>query len=200
MTESEWLACTDPEPMLAFLRNQASARKLRLFAVACSRRVWHRIDDLGRAAVEMAELFADASMTVDQLRMARLACRGAGENAAWYAAASDPWKAAGNAARSARSGAAEQMLESEAQANLLRDIMGNPFHTVAFNPSWLSSAVVSLAQSIYDEKDFARMPELAVALDSAGCQDQSILAHGRQEPLHSRGCWVMDLLLGKVGT
>src|SRR5262245_14314217 len=131
MTEAEWLACTDPQEMLRFLRRNASDRKLRLFAVACSRRIWSWIDDLGRNAVNVAESCADGMAGPEEMRAARLACRGAGESAAWYAAASNPAIAARNAARSAEAGCGNNFrsvaAEVLAQAQLVRDIFGNPF-------------------------------------------------------------------------
>src|SRR5262249_45466078 len=59
MTEAEWLACTDPQKMLEFLRGQASDRKLRLFGCGCCRLVWEKVPNEDRAAVELAEMFAD---------------------------------------------------------------------------------------------------------------------------------------------
>jgi hypothetical protein len=59
MTEAEWLACNEPDPMLAFMRRRLTQRKLRLFAVACCRHVWEGMTPYGRLAVEVAERFAD---------------------------------------------------------------------------------------------------------------------------------------------
>jgi hypothetical protein len=86
--------------------------------------------------------------------------------------------------------------EESAQAHILRDIHGNPFRLQA-GPSWLSRSVVALAQTIYTDRAFDRLPILADALEEAGCTDTEILAHCRGPGPHVRGCWVIDLILGK---
>jgi hypothetical protein len=86
------------------------------------------------------------------------------------------------------------------QADLLREIMGNPFRPVAINTAWLTwnnAAAPKLAQSIYDDRAFDRLPLLADALVAAGCTNEDILAHCRSGGEHVRGCWVVDLVLGK---
>jgi hypothetical protein len=71
MTEAEWLRCTDPGPMLEFLRGRAGERKLRLFACACCRRVWHLLtDERSRRAVEMMERDADGAAGTEDLYLA----------------------------------------------------------------------------------------------------------------------------------
>jgi hypothetical protein len=203
MTEADWLACPDPQAMLEFLRDKASDRKLRLFAVACSRRIWSWIDVLGQNAVNVAERFADGLADPAELRVARLACREAGENASWYAALSNSGIAARNAARSAEAGCDNSLpglsraKELLAQANLVRDIFGNLFHPVTLDFCWLTANVASLAQAIYDDRDFKRMPALGNTLEEAGCANADVLAHCRESGEHVRGCWVVDMILGK---
>lgn len=64
MTEQEWVACIHPRKMLESVRQTATDRKLRLFAVACVRRVWPRLDDdRSRNSVEVAERYADGLAT-----------------------------------------------------------------------------------------------------------------------------------------
>jgi hypothetical protein len=88
-------------------------------------------------------------------------------------------------------------------AELVRDIFGNPIRpTPAIESSWLAwkdGTVKRLAKSVYEEGTFDRMPVLADALEEAGCHDQNILEHCRQQgQTHVRGCWVVDLLLGRT--
>jgi hypothetical protein len=86
------------------------------------------------------------------------------------------------------------------QSNLFRDLFGNPFRPVAVDPSWLAwhdGLLVSMAQRIYDSRDFRDMPVLADALEEAGCANQDVLSHCRNRGDHVRGCWVIDCILGK---
>ncbi len=94
----------------------------------------------------------------------------------------------------------EDWAGAERLCRLFRDIMGNPFRPVAVEPGWLSwngGAVVRIAQEIYGERAFDRMPLLADALAKASCPEQAVLDHCRNLADHARGCWVIDLLLGK---
>jgi hypothetical protein len=111
-----------------------------------------------------------------------------------------PWGAA-YAARGATDA------ERSAQAPLLREVFGNPFLPASVEPGWLSwrgGTVVKLAEGAYEERKLplgalsnARLEVLADALEEAGCTDPTILAHCRGPGPHVRGCWVVDLLLGK---
>ena len=219
MTEAEWLAGTEPEKMLAFLRvirAQASERKLRLFACACCRRIWRLLsDDRSRKAVMTAERFADGLATRQQLRAARAYAADAyafAQGGSYYAPAAHAAACAHaaaaraidevrEAARCAATHPATTNTEETAQAALLRDVFGNPFRPVTAAPAWLSwnSAMVpKLAQAIYDERRFADLPILADALEEAGCDHADVLTHCRSGAEHVRGCWVVDLLLGKA--
>jgi len=89
--------------------------------------------------------------------------------------------------------------EAAAEADLMRCVF-TPFGQVGIDRRRLASnngTVASLAQAIYDERAFERMPILADALEDAGCTNQDILLHCRSLGEHARGCWVVDLLLGK---
>jgi hypothetical protein len=255
MTEQEWLECTDPMPMLEFLRGKCSDRKLRLFACACCGRIWHLLtDERSRKAVELATLYADGVASQEELAAAEERARqfalqtvdsflrttltgGWGEGApgeASMAAAHSAHRHAEEIYRTAQraSGAVAfsegqrrrdaaikngtfqgefyeiihhsaeldtvaRQREETHQALLLRDIFGNPFRPVTLSPNWLTSRVASIVQAIYDERVFDRLPGLVDALEEARCTDADLVAHCRSPGPHVRGCWVVDMLLGK---
>jgi|SRR5579883_147568 len=234
MTEAEWLGI-DPEPMLRSLRGEARDRKLRLFATACCRSIWHLLpNEAARTVVLVAERFADGLATEGQLGLAEeefsfaeletgyshdtyvaAVAQGAVEQLARESDATfarrtrrvvPNWsEQAYEAASGALHGATFSILGStqrqEQQVKLsgfLRDIFGNPFRPVSVNLSWLTSEVRLLAEGIYQDRAFDRMPILADALQDAGCDNEDILTHCRQSGEHVRGCWVVDLLLGKT--
>jgi hypothetical protein len=95
-------------------------------------------------------------------------------------------------------------VERAAQAALLRDVYGNPFRLVFFDPIWRTPTVLMLATASYEDRtlptghlDPDRLAVLADALEDAGCSDPAILEHLRGPGPHVRGCFVIDLVLGK---
>lgn len=79
-----------------------------------------------------------------------------------------------------------------------RDLTAPKGSAGRIEPDCLDAKVVDLAQSIYQERQFQQMPRLAKALERAGCKNSVVLAHCRDlDAAHLRGCWVLDLVLGK---
>lgn len=82
------------------------------------------------------------------------------------------------------------------QAEVIRDVVGNPFRRVRFDPRWRTRDAVNLAVSAYADRSFERLPILADALQDAGCETPAILDHCRDATRsHVRGCWVLDRVL-----
>ncbi len=213
MTEAEWLASEDWLPMLRFLNKMSTdrhdklpgTRKDYLFAAACCRLLWDWLTDGFRGVVLDIERHADDPGQPDANGPAFehefwLSRRAAPEHiqAAFDAleGASGPWHVDGQVDGWTVGTAAER----KKQTPLARDIFGNPFRPVAIDPAWLAwngGLVRKLAQSVYDERAFGRLPVLADALEDAGCADADILSHCRSGGPHVWGCWVVDALLGK---
>jgi hypothetical protein len=98
--------------------------------------------------------------------------------------------------------------EERAVCDLIRDVIGNPFRPSPPVPApvlaWNDGTVRRMAEVIYEEQrmpegtlDHARLAILADTLLDAGCDDEQLITHCRSEGPHIRGCWAVDLLLGK---
>jgi hypothetical protein len=217
MKEAKWLACQRLAPMLKHLAKGQNERKLQLFAVACCRTIWGAMrEEVSREAVEAAEQFADGLISkrdfdiawVRLARKAQLQKLELPSDAArlvtlhtGYLAAHDVSRTvsafAGSGATSNEERAVTVKKEQTRQVYLLRDIFGNPFRRVTVEPARRTANVTGLAEAIYAERAFDRLPILADALEDAGCTNVEVLDHCRQPGEHVRGCWVVDLLLGK---
>ncbi len=199
MTEEEWLTGTDPEPMLELLKARVSDRKLRLFACECIR-IYREIMgpglDFPLERIELCERYADGLATHEEWwtvtrerdhfypwkqNDAWLEATRAVEVAAW--ATDDNGQPSGDA--------------KPKMMSYLRDIFGNPFRLVTFDPAWRTSTAVGVAEAIYADRTFDNLPVLADALQDAGCDHPDILTHLRDPGPHVRGCWALDLVLGK---
>jgi len=204
MTEDEWLKCEEPRRAFGFLFRRGSDRKWRLFACACCRTIWDRFPSpRNRELVAVVEDNPDADFNDPTLHAALRASsdveREFSDDPVYWAA---KYLGRGfykiDAATSALVVTLRGGVAGATQVRLFRDIFGNPFRPVTADPAWLTSDVLLLARGINQEKAFDRMPILADALQDAGCDNDEILNHCRAEGWeHVRGCWVIDLLLGR---
>lgn len=211
MTEQQWLECTDPMPMLEFLRGKASDRKLRLFACACHRddgrcrQYWgNREKQTLEEALEKLVIQRPGKAKTAEAAWENAA--GASElalSAAGLEAPTPPASMVGPhwerwfEERAAKQWSEGKANEKRTQCDFLRDIFGTLFRPFTINTSWRTESVVNLSQVIYDKCRFADMAMLADALENAGCTNADILMHCRQPGVHVRGCWCLDLILGK---
>jgi hypothetical protein len=114
------------------------------------------------------------------------------------AATDVPFSAASASAGTPDENEPQYQAEFAAHAAFVRDIFGNPFRPTAFSSAWRTSTALALAKQMYESRDFSAMPILADALQDAGCDNDDILNHCRNaNQVHVRGCWVVDLVLGK---
>jgi hypothetical protein len=196
MTEAEWLAATDPTPMLAFLRGRAGDRKFLLFGVECCRIITRNQPGV-YPDVERVERLADGADNLAEVR-AQWAVDGMG--AVSYPERPADWCSAFVTLAPDRGLAEEETQDfptSPQLVALFQELFGNPFRPVKRLKSWLTTDVRLLASGIYDEKAFDRLPILADALQDAGCTNNDILTHCRSGREHVRGCWALDLILGR---
>ena len=219
MTEAEWEASTDPDLMAADVIRLADPRRVRLFACAWGGRLWSRMPDEDcRRAIETGERFADGLATSRELEAAYTAVTAALDRVEFVRGGrhGKPIKAElGTVAEHHAITVARLATLSDlgfrdcqrftwrmngatkcALAEILRDIF-NPFRPVAVDPRWRTETVVGIARAAYDDRAWDRLPILADALMDAGCDHPDVLAHLRGPGPHVRGCWVLDLLLGK---
>jgi hypothetical protein len=191
MTEQEWLDCLDPRPMVKFVVDKASERKLRLFALAACVAGWQGVGKKHRLMYAATEAFVEGTASAAKVRK----YWGGRSGLSWPERAAD-WARGLAQTRST--------VQKERRATLARCIFGNPFRRMTPDPASLSPTVQALALAAYEDRlprstelDPTRLAILADALEEAGCTDTHLLDHLRSPGPHVRGCWPVDLVLGR---
>jgi hypothetical protein len=214
MTADEWTTSDDWQAMLGQLPGINGSRRLRLWAVAGCRHIMERHaaepinpenygDWFDRLAVSVAERLDAAELFADgRISRPKLAATQLGSGGPFNVFNTPLWHTrltaveVGDAFADCRD---EFSVPTDpAMVGFLRDIFGNPFRPVTFDPSWRSEPAVALAHTAYDTRNFTLLPILADALEEAGCDHPDVLTHCRGDGPHVRGCWVLDGVLGRV--
>jgi hypothetical protein len=203
MTEAEWLAADDLPRML----DRAEGEKLwrrQLFAVAACRRLGPLPAEC-EAVLSATEQYADDAMNKRQVLATHeamwdvqpqvyegLAALCSGTTCLWH----------GHSGHRIPCRVLELVADPAAEAvhlsALLRCVFGNPFRPVVFATVWRTATAVAVAEGVYADRAFDRLPVLADALEDAGCDSAELLAHLRGPGPHARGCWALDAVLGNT--
>jgi hypothetical protein len=219
MTEDKWITAANPLNLLLHvkraapgLRTKHGRRKFRLFASGCARRALTEQSTALLPAIEAAERFADGEMDTTELyaisttifrspvwkslpRSMQTVVLRLIDPETWGSV--QVWRWVTNPDMDTLRGN-KPIEEKRHLAALVRDLFGNPYRPVKFDRSWRTSTAVALTDGIYADRAFDRLPILADALEEAGCDSGEVLAHCRGDGPHARGCWVVDLVLGKA--
>ena len=216
MTEADYLGGVEYRPLLVPHRHCSRSRRWRHFALACCRLLWPTLTEQARGVVELAERFLDRQATEQELLSGRerllpeqtvpaidAVFHAAERTARIKSVARHDVPVRCLAAYSMMSGKRVRAEVNAKIAHLVREVFGNPYRTVVFEPAWQTAEVQSLARAAYEERleagylDPARLNILADALLDVGCDQQDALTHLREPGPHVRGCWVLEHLLGK---
>ena len=213
MDEAQWFASDDPAAMLAATDRPLGSnrphgpwteRKEGLFGAACCRLVWPLIagDERCRRVITSLEARSDWRLSEQPMWDAKQAADDGSKPELESLAANmvydcDSPRLVLNYILRGFNDWGDPKHRPRKVADIMRDIIGNPFRAVAFDPSWRTSTAVALAAGIYARRAFTRLPILGDALEDAGCDGELLLGHCRGPGPHVRGCWVVDLVLGK---
>ena len=176
-----------------------STRKCRLFTVACCRCHPKMVADPDcLALIDLSEKWADGEADAKAVRALRKKVH------AW--AIRQPydlkrWTAIYGAYQTAKPTGPPVFgfLNNKKYRPLLADIVGPSPMPFTFNPAWRTDTAVAIARGMYESREFSAMPILADAIQDAGCDNEVILKHCRdRKQKHVRGCWVVDMVLGKM--
>ena len=170
MTEQEWLDCNDPKLMCQHLELLRDVIIDEVESMQDNSRVWHRT--AGNAVLGLWSARHDRYPLIFAVDIGLGALSACEQN-------KDIWN----------------FREIPKICQTIREIFGNPFRPVTYEPRWKTADVLGIARMIYKERAFDRMLILADALMEAGCDNEEILAHCRSKGEHVRGCWVVELIL-----
>jgi hypothetical protein len=207
MTETQWLLCIEPVRMLGFLRMQRSIlqtksgrRKVRLCLCAGCRRIAPQLPEVSEQALATCERYADGLAKRDDVKYARARC------CQLYSGEVDNLESLGSFAYAVTHPSLPRAIEGLGQwwarkrapafeggilAKTFREIIGNPYQAESSTVHY-SISVIQLAKALYNRADCAFA--LHDALLEAGHNE---VAEHFRESAHPKGCWALDLILGK---